>query len=291
MHAFTHVFYAMLLAALVLTPSVHAQSDRGNDPSLSPELLQELATGGTKGVGADCSFIKLANCRLPTARVQSPMTRPAAPSATPTANTAPLTVASQGGYTGLRFGWQHEDGRPAARDHRFKTSDFVKLWVEVAEPGYVYLVSVDAANKPMLLWPMGGDRNYVSPDLRAITRARFVGKPGVERVYALFTRERLDGPEVFALHAHRVMTAPTPSTMNIQFAVLDREGRMSESGVIVSDEGRARSKGLMGVGTNFEARQSNSVTADPGGVALVERALVERFPVQVLSLDLIHVSP
>ncbi|MEO5670777.1 MAG: hypothetical protein ABIR26_08820 [Ramlibacter sp.] len=296
MQTFTFSYHAAILAAFWVVSSSQAQTA---DSALPTDALQELANGGTKGLGADCSFVNLANCRLPSSRTPRPATatvQAARPPVTKPVNTVgtlatPLVMAAgaQGDYTGLRFGWQHENGLPAAKDHRFKTSDVVKLWVEVPEPGYVYVVNVDVRNVPTLLWPLGGDLASVAAG-RATVRAQFVGNPGVERVYALFTRERLPRPEVYAIHAHKSMAPPSASDMNIQFAALDMAGRVSESGVAVSKEGRALTKGMIGLATNFEARQSSSVIAEPGGIALAERALVERFPIQVLSLDLIHVS-
>lgn len=292
MHTYLQTIRIAILLAFTLGFAAQTEASGDPNPTLPPELLQELATGGSKGLAADCSFTNLRNCKLPPSRVQRPRSPTAADSARTSATipvAAPTPAGYPGEYTGLRFGWRHVDGRPAAKDHRFRTNDLVTLWVEVAEPGYVYIVNVDVKGVPTLLWPGGGDRPVESAG-RASVLARFNGYPGVERVYAIFTRERLTSPETHALNAHRTMGAPSAGEMNIQFAAIDLNGRVSHSGIAVSTEGRAGTKGMTGVATNFEAAQSSSVIAEPGGIAIMERVIVERFPLQVLALDLIHVS-
>jgi hypothetical protein len=286
MHALNSIRRIAMVA--LLASAWMAQAQDAPEAQISPDLLRGLVPGGTKGVLTDCDdFSRLRNCKAEPVRVQRSPRLVAAPAPAREAAQppAPVTraVSAVAGYTGMRFGWLNHDGRPTARDHRFRTGDVVRLWLEVPEPGYVYFVNVDVNNKAELL-----DQAFAKTN-RVQAMAQFVDHPGVERVYALYSPFKINEPKAVALRFHPKMLARSSDAMIIQFTAIDLDGRLADSGVAVSNEGRVGTKGMVGIATNLEGRQLSSVAAEPGGIAIMERAVIERFPVQVLSLDLIHV--
>jgi Domain of unknown function (DUF4384) len=215
-------------------------------------------------------------------------------SSAPTVVTLPVAgqVIAPSRYEALRFSWRHTNGRPVHRDHKFRTGDVVDLAFESAKPGHLHVVNIDSAGTVIPLFPRTqmGERSEMTAGRRQI-KVNFEGLTGVERVYAIFTDAPIQNSiNQTAVTIHKQFLSSNSQNFQTQYASFNENSQISPYGVIVSQAGETRSKGLAVLSTNFEAN-SNSPSVEAAGAIVIDPVQTLAHRVHVLSLDLIHVSP
>jgi Domain of unknown function (DUF4384) len=194
-------------------------------------------------------------------------------------------------YNEISFGWRHTNGAPVHRDHKFRNGDVVKLSFESKVPGYLYIVNMDPTGKVIPLFPRldKGDTSAMTSGTRHIV-ADFDENPGVERIYAIFTQAPLQkSMEATTVAIHKQFQGGAADTFRAQHASFNHQLEMSPNGITLSSNGESRSKGMNVLATNFESN-SSSAKIEALGLMLIDPLTTVNHKMQVMALDLIHIS-
>jgi hypothetical protein len=195
------------------------------------------------------------------------------------ANTGPKTYQASANqlHAGLAF-WTESLRCGEATSHRttlfrYSTGDCAKFFFMPNTSGYLYVVNIDSSGKEDFLYPLRGESNSLEPGRLASFEVRFVGAPGIESVFVLFSKFRIDDAPRLA----SVLKARKNSKDDGEhgYSVLLSDGRGSIS----------RSKGLQRTSETVSSAQP-----DASRYLAVPMTELKSHPILVLGIDLIHES-
>lgn len=188
-----------------------------------------------------------------------------------------VAAAPAAPYSGLAF-WAEklkcESATPMrTTEFRFVTGDCARLFFKTNTAGYLYIANVGSDNRVDDLYPRRGQSNAREAGDVADVAVRFVGTPGVERVFVMFSKARI---------------ADAPSLALALALANQTSGPNAVRGVVLSDgrgnTGRSKSLELL-------EEQVTASRPDAARYVVVSDAELMQFPVMVMKLDLLHERP
>lgn len=192
------------------------------------------------------------------------------------------------------FSWSHPNGKPVHPDHKFRTKDIVELRFSHNRSGHLYLVNIDVAGEQSVLSPNPDNpnerSNFIAGSTRVLPAVQFVGRTGVERVYAIFSKEPIDQLSAFVHDIHRKFNNKIPDQPRLQAGTFNREGETSDGGIILSENLQPVTRGLSSISSSYDTN-NNKPQYESITMMNIDPLMTERHPFIVLAIDLIHVSP
>jgi hypothetical protein len=194
-----------------------------------------------------------------------------------TANTAPQTYQAPSNelHAGLAF-WTESLRCGEATSHRttsfrYSTGDCAKFFFMPNTSGYLYVVNIDSRSNVDFLYPLRGESNSLLPGSPASFEVRFVGVPGIESVFVLFSKSKINDAPGLASALKARKNSKDDSEHGYSVLLADARGSSS------------RSKGLQRTSETVSSTQP-----DASRYLVVPVTELKRHPILVLGMDLVH---
>lgn len=199
----------------------------------------------------------------------------------PTASASKVTVATSTSisivpHSGLAF-WIEKLRCGAATsqrttEYRFVTGDCAKLFFMPNIEGFLYVANVDSNNKVDYLFPQRGENNFLRAGEDAKFGVEFVGSPGIEQVFVMFSKTKIANiPDLALSLAGRRAVLQSQPEHTYSVLLADANGQTNTS------KSLRRTDEVVSTSTPDAARY----------LVIADSELINR-PVIAISLNLIH---